>query len=110
MAGVGGIPGGELHRDFHSTPDLALASARALAQVGRPHRSQEELRPPLPPPTHPPPPPPGTGQIVKVELNNDPDYSSTKSETTNGKNVYSIMYYFSVCVDLKKGTFQVCIC
>uniref|UniRef100_A0A023EY43 Putative pdz domain-containing protein n=1 Tax=Triatoma infestans TaxID=30076 RepID=A0A023EY43_TRIIF len=84
MAGVSGIPGGELHRDFHSTPDLALASARALAQVGRPHRSQEELRPPLPPPTHPPPPPPGTGQIVKVELNNDTDYSSTKSETTNG--------------------------
>lgn len=68
---------GELHRDFHSTPDLAhqLAQADAMA-VGKGHRSQEDVtlllgttRPaPLPPPSHPPPPPP-IGQVVKVDVN-----------------------------------------
>ncbi|XP_014240790.1 SH3 and multiple ankyrin repeat domains protein 3 isoform X2 [Cimex lectularius] len=84
------IPGspvvGELHRDFHSTPDLALASRNSIGTVGRTHRSQEELRPPLPPPTHPPPPPPSGPQIVKVELNPDSNYGSVAAkDTTNGE-------------------------
>lgn len=72
--------GGELHRDFHSTPDLAAMSQGTLARTPRSHRSQEELRPPLPPPSHPPPPPPS--HIVKVELNTESEYGSvTKSES-----------------------------
>jgi hypothetical protein len=74
--------GGELHRDFHSTPDLAHSNLSSSAAVGtinyrapKGHHSQEDVatllllnggvtgRPPLPPPTHPPPPPP-VGQLV----------------------------------------------
>lgn len=70
---------GELHRDFHSTPDLAAAVTLGFTRTHRTHRSQEELRPPLPPPSHPPPPPPS--HIIKVELNTESEYGSvTKSE------------------------------
>ena len=71
--------GAELHRDFHSTPDLAhnaAATSAADYRIPKGHRSQEDVatllltsagvvtgRPPLPPPTHPPPPPP-VGQLV----------------------------------------------
>jgi len=74
--------GAELHRDFHSTPDLAqnyLLNSAATGTIDyrapKGHRSQEDVatlllnggvvagRPPLPPPTHPPPPPP-VGQMV----------------------------------------------
>ncbi|XP_067012663.2 SH3 and multiple ankyrin repeat domains protein 3 isoform X2 [Anabrus simplex] len=78
--------GSELHRDFHSTPDLAAqnilmtngAASGMDYRVPKGHRSQEDVatllmmggvvtgRPPLPPPTHPPPPPP-VGQLVKVD-------------------------------------------
>lgn len=64
---------GELHRDFHSTPDLANQLANENAIVSKGHRSQEDvtllgaLRPPLPPPSHPPPPPP-VGQVVCVDI------------------------------------------
>ncbi|XP_075212417.1 SH3 and multiple ankyrin repeat domains protein 3-like isoform X2 [Lycorma delicatula] len=73
MAGIGLVP--ELHREFHSTPDLAGAVAASGATVPRAHRSQEELRPPLPPPNHPPPPPPPPSALVKVDL----------KEPTNGR-------------------------
>ncbi|PNF35049.1 hypothetical protein B7P43_G09455 [Cryptotermes secundus] len=75
--------GTELHRDFHSTPDLAQSSTvnRTIdCRVPKGHCSQEDVatllllsggvvtgRPPLPPPTHPPPPPP-VGQLVKVDV------------------------------------------
>ncbi|XP_049957648.1 SH3 and multiple ankyrin repeat domains protein 3 [Schistocerca serialis cubense] len=78
--------GSDLHRDFHSTPDLARNSALINGsvpvdnRVPKGHRSQEDVaalmmlggglvtgRPPLPPPTHPPPPPP-IGQLVKVDI------------------------------------------
>lgn len=72
--------GAELHRDFHSTPDLAQSSRLVTHPIDchapKGHRSQEDVttllllnggvvtgRPPLPPPTHPPPPPP-VGQLV----------------------------------------------
>lgn len=67
---------GELHRDFHSTPDLMHQLTQAdAAAVAKGHRSQEDVtlllgatRPaPLPPPSHPPPPPP-IGQVVKVDV------------------------------------------
>ncbi|XP_069675312.1 SH3 and multiple ankyrin repeat domains protein 3 isoform X2 [Periplaneta americana] len=79
--------GAELHRDFHSTPDLAHNNPLTSTGTGtidyrvpKGHRSQEDVttlllmsggvvtgRPPLPPPTHPPPPPP-VGQLVKVDV------------------------------------------
>lgn len=66
---------GELHRDFHSTPDLAGWIAN---KTPRPTRSTEELRPAPPPPDHPPPPPPPqAAQIVKLEVNKESQYSST---------------------------------
>lgn len=78
--------GSELHRDFHSTPDLARNNSLTNGsgngnlmvdfRIPKGHRSQEDVttlimlgggvvtgRPPLPPPTHPPPPPP-IGQVV----------------------------------------------
>lgn len=73
MAGVS-----ELHRDFHSTPDLASAVAGTVGGP-RQHRSQEELRP-LPPPTHPPPPPPIPGTVVKVDIKE----GSTAETAANG--------------------------
>lgn len=74
--------GAELHRDFHSTPDLAQSSRLVTntmdVHAPKGHRSQEDVtmllllnggvvtgRPPLPPPTHPPPPPP-VGQLVRT--------------------------------------------
>ena len=67
-----GGPGGgsDLHRDFHSTPDLNIQNQSVLAPKG--HRSQEDVnavnaRNALPPPNHPPPPPP-VGQVVKVNV------------------------------------------
>ncbi|XP_044728029.1 SH3 and multiple ankyrin repeat domains protein 3 isoform X3 [Chrysoperla carnea] len=79
------IPGNsELHRDFHSTPDLAHQSGihsngSINVRIPKSYRSQEDVntlmllgsagnRPPLPPPTHPPPPPPVMGQVVKVDV------------------------------------------
>ncbi|XP_054289876.1 SH3 and multiple ankyrin repeat domains protein 3-like isoform X2 [Macrosteles quadrilineatus] len=56
LAGIGMAGVSELHRDFHSTPDLAAAVNGAVTGP-RQHHSQEELRP-LPPPSQPPPPPP----------------------------------------------------
>lgn len=68
----GGLGGGsDLHRDFHSTPDLN-AQAQAACMVPKGHRSQEDVnsltgRNALPPPNHPPPPPP-VGQVIKVNV------------------------------------------
>lgn len=53
----------EMHREFHSSPDLASIEAELAA--AKPHRSQEDvgtvLRPL--PPSHPPPPPPLASQV-----------------------------------------------
>ncbi|KAI4472935.1 hypothetical protein M0802_016418, partial [Mischocyttarus mexicanus] len=68
----GGLGGGsDLHRDFHSTPDLNI-QAQSSILVPKGHRSQEDVnaingRNGLPPPNHPPPPPP-VGQVVKVNV------------------------------------------
>lgn len=76
--------GGELHRDFHSTPDLAQEVA--ALHLNKNHRSQEDLAllngRALPPPTHPPPPPPPTVQVVKVEVSRggSSEYDSLSKE------------------------------
>ncbi|XP_023289608.1 SH3 and multiple ankyrin repeat domains protein 3 isoform X2 [Orussus abietinus] len=68
----GGLGGGsDLHRDFHSTPDLNM-QVQSSSLVTKGHRSQEDVntqlpRNALPPPNHPPPPPP-VGQVVKVNI------------------------------------------
>ncbi|XP_065158607.1 SH3 and multiple ankyrin repeat domains protein 3 isoform X3 [Atheta coriaria] len=75
----------ELHRDFHSTPDLAAALA-AASSLGKPHRSQEDvsLNRALPPPTHPPPPPPTGVQVVKLELRSDYENFNNKDGKEEG--------------------------
>lgn len=57
----------EMHRDFHSTPDLAVQFNNMQNDIlhGKPHRSQEDIGSlfrPLPP-NHPPPPIPTMGQV-----------------------------------------------
>uniref|UniRef100_A0A1B6MGP7 SH3 and multiple ankyrin repeat domains protein 3 n=1 Tax=Graphocephala atropunctata TaxID=36148 RepID=A0A1B6MGP7_9HEMI len=84
LAGIGMAGVTELHRDFHSTPDLATAVGGGVGGT-RQHHSQEELRP-LPPPTHPPPPPPAPTTLVKVDVK-DPEYgniTSVNAVDTNG--------------------------
>lgn len=89
---------GELHRDFHSTPDLANQLAQADAAVSsKGHRSQEDVtllgisRPaPLPPPSHPPPPPP-IGQVIKVDVSRG-SKSEYDSIANKGKNHISHLY------------------
>ncbi|KAJ9601176.1 hypothetical protein L9F63_000644, partial [Diploptera punctata] len=89
--------GAELHRDFHSTPDLAhntTSTGPVDYRIPKGHRSQEDVatlllggtgvvtgRPPLPPPTHPPPPPP-VGQLVKVDVSRGNLKSATEYANT----------------------------
>ncbi|BET01480.1 SH3 [Nesidiocoris tenuis] len=97
------IPG-DLHRDFHSTPDLtaSITIGRQMAGVvvneaapARAHRSQEELRPPLPPPTHPPPPPPSSGpQIIPVEVGDQCRQGGLNKDQPNGGSAEGIMSSF----------------
>ncbi|KAK9743910.1 Variant SH3 domain [Popillia japonica] len=68
--------GGELRRNFHSTPDLAqpIPGVPNGFPNNKGHRSQEDVnligtnRNILPPPTHPPPPPPPLVQVIKVDV------------------------------------------
>lgn len=103
MRFFGGLGGGsDLHRDFHSTPDLNVqVQSSILAPKG--HRSQEDVnalngRNGLPPPNHPPPPPP-VGQVVKVNVGaNVPDVVTPASVYDNMahiqqvKGVYTYIY------------------
>lgn len=103
MAGIGLVP--ELHREFHSTPDLAGAVAASGATVPRAHRSQEELRPPLPPPNHPPPPPPPPSALVKVDLKeptNGRDDQHSNVTGSNGKFLKYIHIYLFVLLSTER--------
>lgn len=92
----------ELHRDFHSTPDIAAAvnrSSSGSVVCHRAHRSQEELRPqlPLPPPTHPPPPPP-TPTVIKVDVkdNGTVEYGNVGAVENNTNGVLlTVLYVYS---------------
>ncbi|XP_044018295.1 uncharacterized protein LOC122859028 isoform X8 [Aphidius gifuensis] len=72
----GGLGGGsDLHREFHSTPDLNIQGQSSFIGA-KGHRSQEDVngiisRNCLPPPNHPPPPPP-VGQVIKVNIGATP--------------------------------------
>lgn len=92
FGGVGG--GSDLHRDFHSTPDLNIqGQSSILAPKG--HRSQEDVnalpgRNGLPPPNHPPPPPP-VGQVIKVNIGaNVPDVVTPASVYDNMAHIQQV--------------------
>lgn len=84
---------GELHRDFHSTPDLAhQASLCGPLSSSKFHRSQEDIAMgrTLPPPNHPPPPPPVI-QVVKVEVsrgNQEYENFNNKQEKTDDSTLF----------------------
>ncbi|KAI4475796.1 hypothetical protein M0804_014077 [Polistes exclamans] len=91
----GGLGGGsDLHRDFHSTPDLNI-QAQSSILVPKGHRSQEDVnavngRNGLPPPNHPPPPPP-VGQVVKVNVGaNVPDVVTPASVYDNMAHIQQV--------------------
>ncbi|XP_017769648.1 PREDICTED: SH3 and multiple ankyrin repeat domains protein 3 isoform X2 [Nicrophorus vespilloides] len=83
---------GELHRDFHSTPDLAAALAAASTLPTKSHRSQEDVTILLgnrsSPPNHPPPPPP-TGQVIKVDVRNSTDCDNLNSKENGEEPIVS---------------------
>lgn len=93
---------GELHRDFHSTPDLAhQASLCGMLGPSKIHRSQEDIAiassRTLPPPTHPPPPPPVI-QVVKVEVSRGSqeydNFNNKQEKCDDGKDyLFKIHYY-----------------
>ncbi|XP_033224262.1 protein shank isoform X6 [Belonocnema kinseyi] len=91
----GGLGGGsDLHRDFHSTPDLNV-QAQVACMVPKGHRSQEDVnfltgRNALPPPNHPPPPPP-VGQVIKVNVGaNVPDVVTPASVYDNMAHIQQV--------------------
>lgn len=92
---------GELHRDFHSTPDLAHQLGQPEGIVSKGHRSQEDvtllgsLRPPLPPPSHPPPPPP-IGQMVMVDISRGSKFEYD-IVTYKGKHNRLVIFFANRC-------------
>uniref|UniRef100_V9IDT4 PDZ domain-containing protein n=1 Tax=Apis cerana TaxID=7461 RepID=V9IDT4_APICE len=104
----GGLGGGsDLHRDFHSTPDLNVqVQSSILAPKG--HRSQEDVnalngRNGLPPPNHPPPPPP-VGQVVKVNVGaNVPDVVTPASVYDNMAHIQQVKELAAATVDGSYG-------
>ncbi|XP_014481253.1 PREDICTED: SH3 and multiple ankyrin repeat domains protein 2 isoform X2 [Dinoponera quadriceps] len=105
----GGLGGGsDLHRDFHSTPDLnvQVQSSSLLAPKG--HRSQEDVnalngRNGLPPPNHPPPPPP-VGQVVKVNVGaNVPDVVTPASVYDNMAHIQQVKELAAATVESGYG-------
>ncbi|XP_029055034.1 protein shank isoform X7 [Osmia bicornis bicornis] len=104
----GGLGGGsDLHRDFHSTPDLNVqAQSSILAPKG--HRSQEDVnalngRNGLPPPNHPPPPPP-VGQVVKVNVGaNVPDVVTPASVYDNMAHIQQVKELAAATADGSYG-------
>ncbi|XP_015593341.1 protein shank isoform X2 [Cephus cinctus] len=91
----GGLGGGsDLHRDFHSTPDLNI-QVQSSVLVPKGHRSQEDVnaltnRNALPPPNHPPPPPP-VGQVIKVNVGaNVPDVVTPASVYDNMAHIQQV--------------------
>lgn len=92
----GGLGGGsDLHRDFHSTPDLNVQAQSSSLIAPKCHRSQEDVnalngRNGLPPPNHPPPPPP-VGQVVKVNVGaNVPDVVTPASVYDNMAHIQQV--------------------
>ncbi|XP_072757290.1 uncharacterized protein Prosap isoform X5 [Anoplolepis gracilipes] len=92
----GGLGGGsDLHRDFHSTPDLNVQAQSSTLLAPKCHRSQEDVnalngRNGLPPPNHPPPPPP-VGQVIKMNVGaNVPDVVTPASVYDNMAHIQQV--------------------
>lgn len=92
----GGLGGGsDLHRDFHSTPDLNVQAQSSSLLAPKCHRSQEDVnalngRNGLPPPNHPPPPPP-VGQVIKMNVGaNVPDVVTPASVYDNMAHIQQV--------------------
>ncbi|XP_018043940.1 PREDICTED: uncharacterized protein LOC108684226 isoform X4 [Atta colombica] len=101
----GGLSGGsDLHRDFHSTPDLNMQAQSSSLLAPKCHRSQEDVnalngRNGLPPPNHPPPPPP-VGQVVKVNVGaNVPDVVTPASVYDNMAHIQQVKELAAATVD-----------
>ncbi|XP_011051180.1 PREDICTED: SH3 and multiple ankyrin repeat domains protein 1 isoform X6 [Acromyrmex echinatior] len=101
----GGLGGGsDLHRDFHSTPDLNVQAQSSSLLAPKCHRSQEDVnalngRNGLPPPNHPPPPPP-VGQVVKVNVGaNVPDVVTPASVYDNMAHIQQVKELAAAAVD-----------
>ncbi|XP_020279507.1 SH3 and multiple ankyrin repeat domains protein 2-like isoform X2 [Pseudomyrmex gracilis] len=101
----GGLGGGsDLHRDFHSTPDLNVQVQSSSILAPKCHRSQEDVnaingRNGLPPPNHPPPPPP-VGQVVKVNVGpNMPDVVTPASVYDNMAHIQQVKELAAATVD-----------
>ncbi|XP_012252273.2 uncharacterized protein LOC105683887 isoform X2 [Athalia rosae] len=98
----GGLGGGsDLHRDFHSTPDLNM-QAQSYILVSKGHRSQEDVnalanRNALPPPNHPPPPPP-IGQVIKVNI------GASASDVVTPASVYDNIAHIQQVKELAAAT------
>ncbi|XP_011880379.1 PREDICTED: uncharacterized protein LOC105568913 isoform X4 [Vollenhovia emeryi] len=106
---IGGSSGGsDLHRDFHSTPDLNVQAQSSFLLAPKCHRSQEDInalngRNGLPPPNHPPPPPP-VGQVVKVNVGaNVPDVVTPASVYDNMAHIQQVKELAAAAVDGNYG-------
>lgn len=102
--------GNELHRDFHSTPDLAHQVAISCDTNTKTHRSQEDVNLPsnrnsMPPPNHPPPPPPIV-QLIKVDVRGKSDYENfhNNSKDSNEEGKYLLIPLISTYL-IKKNFF-----
>ncbi|XP_012535098.1 protein shank isoform X7 [Monomorium pharaonis] len=106
FGGVGG--GSDLHRDFHSTPDLNVQAQSSSLLAHKYHRSQEDVnalngRNGLPPPNHPPPPPP-VGQVIKVNVGaNVPDVVTPASVYDNMAHIQQVKELAAAAVDSGYG-------
>ncbi|XP_071569442.1 uncharacterized protein Prosap isoform X5 [Temnothorax nylanderi] len=105
----GGLGGGsDLHRDFHSTPDLNVQAQASSLLAPKCHRSQEDVnalngRNGLPPPNHPPPPPP-VGQVVKVNVGaNVPDVVTPASVYDNMAHIQQVKELAAAAVEGSYG-------
>ncbi|XP_077269785.1 SH3 and multiple ankyrin repeat domains prosap isoform X2 [Temnothorax americanus] len=105
----GGLGGGsDLHRDFHSTPDLNVQAQASSLLAPKCHRSQEDVnalngRNGLPPPNHPPPPPP-VGQVVKMNVGaNVPDVVTPASVYDNMAHIQQVKELAAAAVEGSYG-------
>ncbi|XP_043466953.1 SH3 and multiple ankyrin repeat domains protein 3 isoform X4 [Leptopilina heterotoma] len=91
----------DLHRDFHSTPDLNI-QAQSTCLAPKCHRSQEDVSMmtffnKYPPPSHPPPPPP-------VDQLSNLNTTSNASDINNSASVYDNMAHIQQVKELAAAT------
>ncbi|XP_011503554.1 PREDICTED: uncharacterized protein LOC105366721 [Ceratosolen solmsi marchali] len=101
--------GSDLHRDFHSTPDLNIQAQNTSNLVLKGHRSQEDVNvilgrnSGLPPPNHPPPPPP-ISQMIKVNVGESvSDISTSVSVYDNITHIQHVKELVAATAENKYG-------